>query len=163
MQVLYPYVSLRIFFVYRMAPKEQKRKPATKKTDKTEEQTMSEPQHNIIAYLDPEGKIDEFKEITQWLRESLINIAITYSTPLYKTLIKAFWDTAKVIEVDRKELIQGQGNQLNMGVSPDILNTVLELQDDPNAQYTVPSMCTRGCLFWMKCTADIFGGQINKV
>ncbi|KAF5814225.1 hypothetical protein HanXRQr2_Chr03g0108651 [Helianthus annuus] len=151
-----------MFFVYRMAPKEQKRKPATKKTNKTEEQTMSEPRHNMIAYLDPEGKVAEFKGITQWLRESWINKAITYSTPVYKSLINGFWDTANVIEVDGKELIQGQVNQLNVDLSPGILNIVLELQDDPNAQYSVLNLCTHGCLLRLKCVNDILGGQINK-
>ncbi|MFS7928286.1 hypothetical protein Hanom_Chr04g00319001 [Helianthus anomalus] len=52
------------------APKEKKRKAATKKTDKSEEQVMSEKHHNMIACLDPKGKITELKEITQWIRES---------------------------------------------------------------------------------------------
>ncbi|MFS7894129.1 hypothetical protein Hanom_Chr00s001348g01680751 [Helianthus anomalus] len=145
-----------------MTLKVQKRKPATKKTDKTEEQIMSEPRHNMIAYLDTEGKLDEYKEITQWLRESQINIAVTFSTPVYKSLIKAFWETAKIIEVDGKELIQGHVSQLNVDVSPEILNSVLELQDDATAPYSVPIRCTRGCLLRMKCTGDIFAGQINK-
>ncbi|MFS7979266.1 hypothetical protein Hanom_Chr10g00925361 [Helianthus anomalus] len=123
-----------------MAPKEKKRKPATKKTDKPEEQVMSEPRHNMVAYLDPEGKITELKEITLWLREYRINKAITFSTPL----------------------IQGHVNQVNLNVSPDILNIVLELQDDLNAPYSVPIMCTRGCLLRMKCTCDIFSSKINK-
>ncbi|KAJ0480816.1 hypothetical protein HanIR_Chr13g0635881 [Helianthus annuus] len=123
---------------------------------------MSEPRHNMIAYLDPEGKIAEFKEITQWLRESRINKAITFSTPVYKSLIKDFWNSANIIVVDGKELIQGQVNQLNVDVSPDILNTVLELQDDLSAQYDVPIICTRGCLLRIKCVNDILGGQINK-
>ncbi|KAF5767102.1 hypothetical protein HanXRQr2_Chr14g0620421 [Helianthus annuus] len=151
-----------MFFVYKMAPKAQKRKPATKKTDKPEEQIMSEPCHNMVAYLDPEGKITELKEITLWLRESRINKAITFSTPVYKSHIKEFWNSANVIEVDGNELIQGQVNQVNVDVSPDILNTVLELQDDPNAPYSIPILCTRGCLLRMKCTEDIFSGQINK-
>ncbi|MFS7987913.1 hypothetical protein Hanom_Chr11g01028381 [Helianthus anomalus] len=54
-----------------MAPKS--RKPATKKTNKTEGQIMSELRHNMTAHLDPEGKFVDFKEITQWLRESRIN------------------------------------------------------------------------------------------
>ncbi|KAJ0714578.1 hypothetical protein HanPI659440_Chr13g0491041 [Helianthus annuus] len=151
-----------MFSVYRMAPKEHKRKPATKKIDKTKEQTMSEPRHNMISYLDPEGKIAEFKEITQWLRGSRINKAITFSTPVYKSLIKDFWNSANIIVVDGKELIQGQVNQLNVDVSPDILNTVLERQDDLSAQYDVPIICTRGCLLRIKRVNDILGGQINK-
>ncbi|MFS8001850.1 hypothetical protein Hanom_Chr13g01195191 [Helianthus anomalus] len=51
-----------------MAPKEKKRKPATKITDKPEELVMSEKRHNMIAYLDPEGKISELKEVTWWIR-----------------------------------------------------------------------------------------------
>ncbi|KAF5804909.1 hypothetical protein HanRHA438_Chr05g0212641 [Helianthus annuus] len=145
-----------------MAPKAQKREPATKKTNKKEEEIMSEPRHNMVAFLDPEGKLDDYKKITQWLRESRINKAVTFSTPVYKTLIKAFWESTKIIEVDGKELIQGQVNQLNVDVSPDILNSVLELQDDANAPDSIPIMCTRGCLLRMKCTGDIFEGQINK-
>ncbi|KAJ0553553.1 hypothetical protein HanRHA438_Chr08g0350761 [Helianthus annuus] len=145
-----------------MTPKAQKRKPATKKTNKTEEEIMSEPRHNIVAFLDPEGKLNGYKDITQWLRESRINKAITFSTPVYKSLIKEFWNSANVIEVDGKELIQGQVNQLNVNVSPDILNSVLELQDDANAPDSIPIMCTRGCLLRMKCTDDIFARQINK-
>ncbi|KAF5756480.1 hypothetical protein HanRHA438_Chr17g0825451 [Helianthus annuus] len=145
-----------------MAPKAQKRKPTTKKTNKMEEEIMSEPRHNMVAYLDPEGKLDAYKEITQWLRESRINKAITLSTPVYKPLIKEIWNSANVIKVDGKELIQGQVNKLNVDVSPDILNSVLELQDDGNAPDSIPIMCTRGCLLRMKCTGDIFAGQINK-
>ncbi|KAJ0770109.1 hypothetical protein HanPI659440_Chr07g0253331 [Helianthus annuus] len=145
-----------------MAPKEKKRKPATKKTDKPEEQVMSEKHHNMVAYLDPDGKFTELKEITQWIRESRINKAITFSTPVYKSLIKDFWNPANVIEVDGTELIQGRVNEVNVNVSPDILNTVLELQDDLNAPYSIPVMCTRGCLLRMKCTGDIFSSQINK-
>ncbi|MFS7920527.1 hypothetical protein Hanom_Chr03g00225911 [Helianthus anomalus] len=137
-----------MFFIYRMAPKEHKRKPATKKTNKTEDQTMSEPRHNMVAYLDPQGKITELKEITLWLREYRINKANTFSTPVYKSLIKEFWNSANLIEVDGNELIQGQVNQVNV--------------DMINAPYSIPIMCTRGCLPWMKCTLDIFSGQINK-
>ncbi|KAJ0604145.1 hypothetical protein HanHA300_Chr02g0046331 [Helianthus annuus] len=146
----------------KMAPKAQKRKPATKKTNKTKEEIMSEPRHNMVAFLDPEGKLDDCKKITQWLRESRIHKGVTFSTLVYKSLIKAFWETAKIIEVDGKELIQGQVNQLNVDVSPDILNSVLELQDDANAPDSIPIMCIRGCLLRMKCTGDIFAGQINK-
>ncbi|MFS7945794.1 hypothetical protein Hanom_Chr06g00528361 [Helianthus anomalus] len=134
-----------IVFEYKMAPKEKKRKPATKISDKLEEQVMSKKLHNMIAYLDPEGKITELKEITQWIRESRINKAVTFSTPVYKT-----------------ELIQGRVNEVNVNVSPDILNIVLELKDDPNAPYSIPIMCTRGCLLRMKYTGDIFSSQINK-
>ncbi|KAJ0611594.1 hypothetical protein HanHA300_Chr01g0017531 [Helianthus annuus] len=123
---------------------------------------MSEPRHNMVAHLDPEGKFDDFKEITQWLRESQINKAVTFSTPVYKTLIKEFWDTAQIPEVDGKEVIRGQVNKLNVDVSPEILNAVLELQDVADAPFSVPIMCTRGCLLKMKCVADIFAGQINK-
>ncbi|KAM0042846.1 hypothetical protein Hdeb2414_s0010g00334571 [Helianthus debilis subsp. tardiflorus] len=123
---------------------------------------MSEKHHNMVAYLDPEGKITELKEITQWMRESRINKSVTFSTPVYKSLIKEFWNSASVIEVDETELIQGQVNQLNVNVHSDILNTVLELQDDPNAPYFVPIMCTRGCFLRMTCTGDIFNSQINK-
>ncbi|KAJ0569916.1 hypothetical protein HanRHA438_Chr05g0219601 [Helianthus annuus] len=146
----------------RMAPKEQKRKPATKKTDKTEEQIMSEPRHNMVAYLDPEGKMTESNEITRWLRESKINEDITHQTPVYKTLVKEFWDSANVIEVDGKEVIRGQVNHQNVDVSADILNTVLLLNDNPEAPYSIPIMCQRGCLLRMKCVDDNFGGQINK-
>ncbi|KAM0064373.1 hypothetical protein Hdeb2414_s0003g00102241 [Helianthus debilis subsp. tardiflorus] len=147
----------------RMAPKEQKRKPATKKMDKTEEHITSEPRHNMVAYLDPEGKITEFNEITRWLRESRINEEITHQTPVYKTLVKEFWDSANVIEVDGKEVIRGQVKQRDVDVYADILNTVLQLNDNPEAPYSVPIMCQCGCLLRMKCTDDIFRGQINKI
>ncbi|KAF5788759.1 hypothetical protein HanXRQr2_Chr09g0362811 [Helianthus annuus] len=145
-----------------MTLKEKKRKPATKNTDKPEEQVMSEKRHKMIAYLDPEGKITELKEISKWIRESRINKAANFSTPVYKSLIKDFWNSARVIEVDGTELIQGRVNEVNVNVSPDILNTILELQDDPNAPYSIPIMCTHGCLLRMKCTGDIFSSQINK-
>ncbi|MFS8009232.1 hypothetical protein Hanom_Chr14g01282261 [Helianthus anomalus] len=145
-----------------MAPKEKKRKPAIKITDKPEEQVMSEKRHNMIAYLDTEGKITELQEITQWIRESRINKVVTFSTQVYKSLIKEFWNSASVIEVDGTELIEGRVNEVNVNVYPDILNKVLELQDDPNAPYSIPIMCTRGCLIRMKCTSDIFSCQINK-
>ncbi|MFS8023041.1 hypothetical protein Hanom_Chr16g01446761 [Helianthus anomalus] len=127
-----------------MAPKAQKRKTSTKKTNKMEEENMSEPQHNMVAFLDPEGKLDDYKEITQWLQESRINKAVTFSTPVYKSLIKRFWETANIIEVDGKELIRGKVNQLNVDVSPEILKSVLELQDDASAPDAIPIMCTRG-------------------
>ncbi|MFS7914553.1 hypothetical protein Hanom_Chr02g00154791 [Helianthus anomalus] len=77
-------------FRIQMAPKEKKRKVATKITDKPEELVMSEKRHNMIAYLDSEWNINELKEITQWIRESQINKAVTFSKPVYKLLIKAF-------------------------------------------------------------------------
>ncbi|MFS7955552.1 hypothetical protein Hanom_Chr07g00644001 [Helianthus anomalus] len=137
-KVLYALVSLRVCFIHRMAPKAQKGKP-TKKTDKTEEQIMSEPRHNMVAFLDPEGKVDGYKEIMQWLKESRVNKAVTFSTPVYKSLIKAFWETAKIIEVDGKEVIQGQMTQM---------------------LHSPFRSC--GCLLRMKYTGDIFAGQINK-
>ncbi|KAJ0687171.1 hypothetical protein HanLR1_Chr11g0423111 [Helianthus annuus] len=82
--------------------------------------------------------------------------------PVYKSLIKAFWDSASVVQVDGKEVIQGRVNDLNVIVSPDILNDVLQLQDHLDAPYTVPIMCTRGCLLRTKCTGDMFSNQINK-
>ncbi|KAJ0671200.1 hypothetical protein HanOQP8_Chr13g0482971 [Helianthus annuus] len=145
-----------------MAPKEKKRKLATKITDKPEELVMSERRHNMIANLDLEGKITELKEITQWIRESRINKAVTFSTPVYKSLVKAFWISTSVVQVDGTEVIQGQVNDVNVNVSPEILNTVLELQDDPNAPSSIPIMCTRGCLLRMKCIGDIFSNQIIK-
>ncbi|KAM0043844.1 hypothetical protein Hdeb2414_s0010g00346151 [Helianthus debilis subsp. tardiflorus] len=147
---------------YRMAPKEQKRKPATKKTDKTKVEIMSIPQHNMGAYLDFEDKLAKFNEITKFLRESRINEEPTHKMPMYKTLIKAFWDLVNVAEVDRKEVIRGKVNNLDVDVSVEILNTVLQLPDDPDAPYSVSIKCQRGCLLRMKCVDDILGGQINK-
>ncbi|KAJ0714740.1 hypothetical protein HanPI659440_Chr13g0492841 [Helianthus annuus] len=131
------------FLVYRMAPKTQKRKPATKRTDKSEVEIMSEPRHNMIAYLDPEDKLIEYKGITKWLRESRINHAITHQTTLYKSLIKAFWDRRKLLKLMER-------------------STVLQLGDDPEASYLVPLKCQRGCLLRMKCVGDILGNQLNK-
>ncbi|MFS8026667.1 hypothetical protein Hanom_Chr16g01489431 [Helianthus anomalus] len=145
-----------------MAPKEKKRKPATKKENKSEEEIMSEKRHNQIAFLDPDRKIAELKEITQWIRESRINKAVTFSTPAYKSLVKAFWDSASVVQVDGIEVIQGNVNDLAVTISPEIRNTVLELQDDLNALFSIPIMCTRGFLLRMKCTGDILSNQINK-
>ncbi|KAJ0807574.1 hypothetical protein HanOQP8_Chr00c018g0685641 [Helianthus annuus] len=145
-------------FMCRMAPKEPKQKLATKKTDKTKEQIMSEPRHNMVVYLDPEGKVAKFKEITRWLRESSINEAITHQTPVYKTLVKELWDSASVIEVDGKEVIRGQVNHQNVDVSADILNTVLQLNDDPEAPYSISIMYQCGCLLRIKCIDDIFAG-----
>ncbi|KAJ0539294.1 hypothetical protein HanHA300_Chr08g0284681 [Helianthus annuus] len=123
---------------------------------------MLEPRHIMVAYLDQQEKLDEFKEITRWLRESRIKEAITHQTPVYKSLIKEFWDSASVVEIDGKEIIHGQVNKLNMDVSAEVLNTVLQLSDNPDASYSVPIMCQRGCLLRMKCENDILGGQINK-
>ncbi|MFS7931172.1 hypothetical protein Hanom_Chr04g00352921 [Helianthus anomalus] len=157
------YLLIVDVFMCRMAPKEQKRKPTTKNTDKTEEHVMSEPRHNMVAYLDPEEKITEFNEITRWLRKSRINEVITLQTPVYKTLVKEFWDSAEVIEVDGKEIIRGQVKQRNVDVSADILNIVLQLNHNPEAPYSIPIMWQCGCLQRMKCIDDIFGGQINKI
>ncbi|KAF5796224.1 hypothetical protein HanXRQr2_Chr08g0348961 [Helianthus annuus] len=145
-----------------MAPKERKRKAPTKKEYKSEEEVMSEKRHNQIAFLDPAEKITELKEITQWIRESRINNAVTFSTPVYKSLVKAFGNSASVVQIDGTKVIQGQVNNLNVVVSPEILNTVLELQDDSNAPFSIPIMCTRGCLLRMKCIGDVFSSQINK-
>ncbi|KAM0055275.1 hypothetical protein Hdeb2414_s0006g00204221 [Helianthus debilis subsp. tardiflorus] len=159
----YVFLSYYGYLLYaKWLRKHKKGKPATMKTNKTEEEIMSEPRHNMMAFLDPEGKLDDYKEITQWLRESRINKAFTFSTPVYKSLIKGFWETAKIIKVDEKEIIRGEVNQLNVDVSPEILNPVLELQDDVNAPDAIPIMCTCGCLLRMKCTSDIIATQINK-
>ncbi|KAJ0826147.1 hypothetical protein HanRHA438_Chr17g0811091 [Helianthus annuus] len=145
-----------------MAPKEGRRKSATKKENKTEEEIMSEKRHNQVAYLDPEEKLAELKDITKWIRESCINYAVTFSTPVYKSLVKAFWNTANVGQVDGKEVISGRVENEDVIVSPDILNEVLQLQDSPDAPVSVPIVCIRGCLLRMKCTGDILSMQINK-
>ncbi|MFS7951998.1 hypothetical protein Hanom_Chr07g00601801 [Helianthus anomalus] len=145
-----------------MEPKEKMRKPATKKENKSEEDMMSENRHNHIAFLDLYGKISELKEITQWIRESRINRSVTFTMPVYKSLVKAFWDSPSVVQVDGIEVIQGNVNDLTMTVLPEILNTVLELQDDPNAPFSLPIMCTRGSLLRMKCIGNIYKNQINK-
>ncbi|MFS8008242.1 hypothetical protein Hanom_Chr14g01270391 [Helianthus anomalus] len=145
-----------------MAPKAQKRKPATKKTDKSEVEIMSEPHHNMIAYLDLEDKIIEYKGTMKWLRESRISHAITHQTTMYKSFIKAFWDSAVVVKIDGKEVIQGRVNNLDVVDSVEILNTVLQLGDDPDALYSVPIKCQRCCLLCMKCVGDILGNQLSK-
>ncbi|MFS8003265.1 hypothetical protein Hanom_Chr13g01211981 [Helianthus anomalus] len=89
-QMFLSHFLIVVIFVYWMTPKEHKRKPATKKTDKTEVQIMSKLRHNMVAYFDPQDKLAEFNEITMVLRESRINEAITHKMPVYKTLIKAF-------------------------------------------------------------------------
>ncbi|MFS7988861.1 hypothetical protein Hanom_Chr11g01039861 [Helianthus anomalus] len=149
-------------FSLQMAPKEKKRKAPTKKENKSEEEMMSERRHNQIAFLDPEEKIAELKEITRWIKESRINNAVTFSTPVYKSLIKAFWNSASVVQVDGTEVIQGQVNDLIVVVSLEILNVVSELQDDPNAPSSILIMCTLGCLLQMKCIGDIFSSQSNQ-
>ncbi|KAM0046302.1 hypothetical protein Hdeb2414_s0009g00314591 [Helianthus debilis subsp. tardiflorus] len=75
-----PLCLTRVYESLRMAPKTRKWKPATKRTDKSEVKIMSEPLHNMVAYLDPEDKLIEYKDITKWLRESRINYAITHQT-----------------------------------------------------------------------------------
>ncbi|KAJ0758095.1 hypothetical protein HanLR1_Chr04g0146451 [Helianthus annuus] len=149
-------------FAIQMAPKEWKRKAPTKKENKSEEEVMSEKHHNQIAFLDPDGKIAELKEITHWIRESQINKAVTFSMHVYKSLVKEFWNSASVGQVDGTEVIQGRVNDLNVIVSPEILNTVLELQDDSDAPSSIPIMCTRGCLLRMKCIGDIFSTQTTR-
>ncbi|KAJ0765535.1 hypothetical protein HanPI659440_Chr08g0304581 [Helianthus annuus] len=122
---------------------------------------MSEKRHNQIAFRDPEEKITELKEITHWIRESRINNAVTFSTPVYKSLVKAFWNSASVVQIDGTEVIQGQVNDLNVVVSQEILNTVLDLQDDPDAPFSIPIMCTRGCLLRMKRSGyDMAGNDL---
>ncbi|MFS7981987.1 hypothetical protein Hanom_Chr10g00957481 [Helianthus anomalus] len=123
---------------------------------------MSEPLHNMISYLDPEDKIIEYKGIMKWLRESRINHAITHQTIVYKSLIRAFWDSAEVVEIDGKEVIRGSVNNLDVIVSVEILNTVLQLGDDPDASYSVLLKCEGGCVLRMKCVGDILGNQLNK-
>ena len=102
---------------------------------------MSEKRHNQIAYLDPEDKLAELKDITKWIRESRINYAVTFATPVYKSLIKAFWDSANIVQVDGKEVISGRVENVDVIVSPDILNEVLQLQDSPDAPVSVPIWC----------------------
>ncbi|MFS7951480.1 hypothetical protein Hanom_Chr07g00595621 [Helianthus anomalus] len=154
--------TLIIVFMCRMVPKTQKRKPAMKITDKLEVEIMSEPCHNMIAYLDPEDKLIKYKGITKSLRESRINHAITHQTTVYKSMIKAFWDSEEVVEIDGNEVIRGRVNNLDVVVSVEILNIVLQLVDDPDASYSVPLKCQRGCLLRMKCVGDILGNQLNK-
>ncbi|KAM0041333.1 hypothetical protein Hdeb2414_s0011g00365111 [Helianthus debilis subsp. tardiflorus] len=79
-----------------------------------------------------------------------------------QTLIKEFWDLEKFVEIDGKEIIHGQVNKLDVDAFAEVLNYILRLRDDPNAPYSVPIMCQRGCLLRMKCVNDILGGQINK-
>ncbi|MFS8021886.1 hypothetical protein Hanom_Chr16g01432751 [Helianthus anomalus] len=148
MHILYHHDLLWMFYTYRWHQKSEDASPRLRRKTKTEEEVMSEKRHNQIAFLDPQEKITELKEITRWIRESRIN--------------SSFWSSASVVQIDGTEVIQGQVNDLNVVVSPEILNTVLELQDDPNALSSIPIMCTHGCLLRMKCIDDIFSNQINK-
>ncbi|MFS7917138.1 hypothetical protein Hanom_Chr03g00185481 [Helianthus anomalus] len=123
---------------------------------------MSEPHHNQVTYHDLEDKLDEYKGITKWIRKSRINFAVTHETTVYKSLIKDFWNSREVVEVDGTETIRGRGNDLYVVVSVEIHNTVLQLSDDPEASFSVPLKCPRGCLLRMRCTVDILGKQLNK-
>ena len=118
-------------FVYRMAPKA--RKPATKKEGKTEVEIMSESRHNMIAYLDPNDELTDYAGIMKWLRDSRIHYAITHKTPVFRALIKEFWDTAVAIEIDGKEAVRGTVKGVEVVVTAEVLNNVLQLNDDPNA------------------------------
>ncbi|MFS8034427.1 hypothetical protein Hanom_Chr17g01581031 [Helianthus anomalus] len=89
--------------------------------DKIEEQKMSEPHHNMGAYLDPQEKIVEFKEITRWLREKK---PLLIRRQLHD-VDERIMGLASVVEIDGKEVFCRHVNQQNVDVSIEILNTVL--------------------------------------
>ena len=88
-------------------PKEKKERAKPTKKDKSEVEKMSEPRHNMVAYLEPEDRISaEYDGIMQYLHRSRIKYAITTEHTAYISQIKDFWNSAELQNVDGQKVIR---------------------------------------------------------
>ncbi|KAJ0726320.1 hypothetical protein HanPI659440_Chr12g0468961 [Helianthus annuus] len=124
---------------------------------------MSEPRHNMTAYLQPEGKISpEFTGIMEYLHRARINYAITTQHTAYQSHIKEFWNSAVVETVDNKEVISGSVAEKPVVITENTIRARLQLGDQPEDSTSIDLQCQRGLLMRLRYSDNVLANQINK-
>ena len=114
------------------APKEKKERAKPTKKEKSEVERMSEPRHNMVAYLEPEDKVsEEYDGIMQYLHRSRIKYAITTEHTAYVSQIKDFWNSAEVQTVDGQDVIHAVVSEKPVIITESSIRSRLQLGDRP--------------------------------
>ncbi|KAF5802520.1 hypothetical protein HanXRQr2_Chr06g0260431 [Helianthus annuus] len=146
-----------------MAPKGRKERAKPTKKEKSEVESMSEPRHNMAAYLQPEGKISpEFTGIMEYLHRARINYAITTQHTAYQSHIKEFWNSAVVETVENKEVISGSVAEKPVVITENTIRARLQLGDQPEDSTSIDLQCQRGLLMRLRYSDNVLANQINK-
>ncbi|KAF5820816.1 hypothetical protein HanXRQr2_Chr01g0006521 [Helianthus annuus] len=146
-----------------MAPKVKKERAKPTKKEKSEVEAMSEPRHNMTAYLQPIGSISaEFEGIMEYLHRSRINYAITTQHVAYQSYIKAFWNTAAIETVENKEVINAVVVDKPVVITENTIRERLQLGDQPEDPTSIDLQCQRGLLLRIKYSENVLTNQINK-
>ncbi|KAF5756705.1 hypothetical protein HanXRQr2_Chr17g0817951 [Helianthus annuus] len=124
---------------------------------------MSESRHNMVAYLQPEGKISpEFTGIMEYLHRARINYAITTQHTAYQSHIKEFWNSAVVETVENKEVISGLVAEKPVVITENTIRARLQLGDQPEDSTSIDLQCQRGLLMRLRYSDNVLANQINK-
>ncbi|KAF5822594.1 hypothetical protein HanXRQr2_Chr01g0028381 [Helianthus annuus] len=146
-----------------MAPKVKFERAKPTKKVKSELEAMSEPRHNMVAYLQPEGGISpEFAGIMEYLHRARINYAITTQHVAYQSHIKAFWSTAGVETVDNQEVIRAIVAEKPVVITENSIRERLQLGDKSEDPTSIDLQCQRGLLLRLKYSDNVLTNQINK-
>ncbi|KAJ0540567.1 hypothetical protein HanRHA438_Chr09g0374301 [Helianthus annuus] len=146
-----------------MAPKVKKERAKPTKKEKSEVESMSEPRHNMAAYLQPEGKISsEFKGIMEYLHRARINYAITTQHTAYQSQIKEFWNSAVVETVDNQEVVRGSVAEKPVVITENTIRARLQFGDQPEDSTSIDLQCQRGLLMRLRYSDNVLANQINK-
>ncbi|KAJ0674155.1 hypothetical protein HanLR1_Chr12g0436801 [Helianthus annuus] len=146
-----------------MAPKVKKERAKPTKREKSEVESMSEPRHNMAAYLQPEGKVSpEFDGIMEYLHRARINYAITTQHTAYQSQIKEFWNSAVVETVDNQEVIRGFVTEKPVVITENTIRARLQLGDQPEDSTSIDLQCQRGLLMRLCYSDNVLANQINK-
>ncbi|KAM0041743.1 putative Thioredoxin-like superfamily [Helianthus debilis subsp. tardiflorus] len=149
--------------LFEMAPKVKKERAKPTKKEKSKVESMSEPRHNMAAYLQPEGKISpEFTGIMEYLHRARINYAITTQHTAYQSHIKEFWNSAVIETVDNKEVIRGSVIEKPVVITENTIRARLQLGDQPEDSTSIDLQCQRGLLMRLRYSDNVLANQINK-
>ncbi|MFS7975954.1 hypothetical protein Hanom_Chr10g00886731 [Helianthus anomalus] len=146
-----------------MAPKVKKERAKPTKKEKSEVESMSEPRHNMAAYLQSEGKISpEFTGIMEYLHRARINYAITTQHTAYQSHSKEFWNSAVVETVDNQEVVRGSVAEKPVVITKNTIRARLQLGDQPEDSTSIDLQCQRGLLMRLRYSDNVLANQINK-
>ncbi|KAF5774951.1 hypothetical protein HanXRQr2_Chr13g0606581 [Helianthus annuus] len=146
-----------------MAPKGKKERAKPTKKEKSEVESMSEPRHNMAAYLQPEDKVSpEYKGIMEYLHRARINYAITTQHTAYQSQIKEFWNSAVVETVNNQEVIRGFVTEKPVVITENTIRARLQLGDQPEDSTSIDLQCQRGLLMRLGYSENVLANQINK-
>nr|GEZ30158.1 hypothetical protein [Tanacetum cinerariifolium] len=86
--------------------------------------------HNLIAYLAKPTESEGFKQIIDFLNESLVRYAFTGSPTIRTSCIKQFWSTAKVKTVNDEVRVQALIDGKKVTIKESFIHRTLKLDDE---------------------------------